>query len=319
MSMQAGQETVKRARTLPWSATRVRTFQECRRKYYFRYHLAPLARKPGAPAVAYQVDRVKDLVGLEAWAGDLVHHVIETALNRWRARRDYTEAEALAQANRMLSSQYRDSHDYWSAHPDSYTRRPLLLDMHYYSDAGLSKDRAQKLRETVHQSLRSFFRSHLAGRLRALDPGDWRPIDRNASAHLEDGTLILVKPDFAFVDGERLVILDWKTGRPDPYWEMIQVTCYALYAAERWHYSLERIDPKVVHLFPEFRISDTEYSWDSIQDVKFLIRESQSEIVDLVGSEELPPEDRFPCTEDGMRCRWCQFRGVCEGARRDGG
>ena len=34
------------------------------------------------------------------------------------------------------------------------------------------------------------------------------------------------------------------------------------------------------------------------------------------GAEELPPVERFPLCEDGARCRWCQFRGPCEGSRR---
>jgi hypothetical protein len=79
--------------TPTWSATRVRTFQECRRKYYYRYHLAPLGRLPEASPEASAAHVVKDLVGVEAWAGELVHRIIQDALNRWKAGRRFTEDE----------------------------------------------------------------------------------------------------------------------------------------------------------------------------------------------------------------------------------
>jgi hypothetical protein len=95
----------------PWSATRARTFQECRRKYYYRYHLAPLGRKPDAPREAQQAHRVKDLIGVEAWAGELVHTLIQRILTAWRCGRHVTEEDVAEQAKRLLSRQFRDSHD----------------------------------------------------------------------------------------------------------------------------------------------------------------------------------------------------------------
>jgi hypothetical protein len=299
-----------------WSATRARTFQECRRKYYYRYQLAPLARRPNPPAGAAEVDRVKDLTGLEAWAGEIVHEVIRQVLGRWRAGKVVAEAEAVAIAVRMLSRQFRDSGEYWTANTDEFPRRPVLLDLHFYGDGSLPKDRAALLKETVGDSIRAFLRSDLASRIRAVGPSRWLPIDRNASARLEGGVLVLVRPDFAFYDGESLRILDWKTGRPDAFWELVQVTCYALYAQEKWDCPLPLILPQIVHLYPELRISETEFTPESVREVSGFIRESQGEILSLLDGDALPPVERFPPCEDGARCRWCQFRGVCDSSRR---
>src|SRR5579883_3569836 len=109
---------------LPWSATRARTFQDCGRKYYFRYHLAPLARKPDAPPHALAADRVKDLMGLEAWAGELIHAVIERILNRWRAGMPVSAEETIEFAVKRLSSQFRDSREYWTASAEEFPYRP---------------------------------------------------------------------------------------------------------------------------------------------------------------------------------------------------
>jgi hypothetical protein len=301
---------------VPWSATRARMFQECRRKYYYRYHLAPLGRKPDAPPEACQAFQVKDLIGLEAWAGDLVHRLIEEVLNRWRAGRVVAETEVLRSAKEQLSRQFRASQAFWEVSGEHFPKRPALLDLHYYKKGPLSAERAGVIKETVLQSLRSFLGSELAGRIRAVGRENWRPIDRNAAARLEGGVLVLVKPDFAFVEGDRLHIVDWKTGRPDPFWEMVQVTCYALYAQEKWGYALPQIVPQVAHLYPTFRMGETQYTPESVRDVMLFIRESQDELVSLLDSEDLPSAERFPLTEDCTRCRWCAFRGLCDGYKR---
>jgi CRISPR/Cas system-associated exonuclease Cas4 (RecB family) len=302
----------------PWSASRARTFQDCARKYYFRYHLAPAVRKPNPPPEAFLADRVKDLVGLEAWAGEIVHTLIDRVLNRWRAGRELSDEEVLNAAAQMLSRQFRDSREFWSADPEAFPRRPTLLDLHYYEGAALSRDRAASLKETVLESLRSFLHSELAWRIRNGGTSRWLPIERHAAARLEDGTLILVKPDFAFRDGDLLHIVDWKTGRPDPFWEMVQVTCYALFASQKWGQEMDRIVPQIVHLFPEFRRSPTEYNEESVREVQAFIRDSQEAIVSLIEEDALPPVDRFEFTPESQRCRWCQFRGMCDGAARCG-
>jgi CRISPR/Cas system-associated exonuclease Cas4 (RecB family) len=256
---------------------------------------------------------------LEAWAGDLVHGVIELVLNRWKAGKEISEEQVLDEARKRLSRQFRSSQEYWSAPAEAFTRRPVLLDLHYYDSAAISKDRAAAIKETVLQSIRSFLDSELAMRIRNAGPRSWRPIDRNAAAHLDgQDVLILVKPDFAFQDGDLLHIVDWKTGKPDPYWERIQVTCYALYAHQKWDIPLNRIVPQIAHLYPEFRISLAEYAEDAVPEVQATIRDSQQDILSLLDPDGLPPVQRFDFTSEPRRCGWCQFRGICDGAARCG-
>ncbi len=299
----------------PWSATRARTFQECRRKFYYRYQVAPGGKRADADAAAREAYRVKDLIGVEAWAGELVHDILLQILQRWRAGRTCGEAEVGELAHKLLSRRFRDSQWYWDAHPDEFPKRPPLLDVHYFKDGAVSRDRANALKDLVTNSLFSFLRSELADRIRVCGPSSWLPIDRNAAARLPGGLLILVKPDFAFRDGEQLRILDWKTGRPDPFWESVQVICYALYAQEKWHHPLPQIDPRIVHLHPQFRISEAEFTPERLHDIQLFVRETYEEIAATLDSTG-PVEQRFPICDDGRRCRWCQFRGLCEGAAR---
>lgn len=307
--------------TTSWSTTRARAFSDCPRKYFFQYHLAPRARLPGAPAAAGEAAKVRDLMGLHQWAGDLVHRILQGVFNRWRGGRDYGEEDADHDALLLMRRQYRDSQAFWTAHPDEFPKKPVLLDRHYYPEGDLSREQAEGLKEIVRGSLRSFLRSDLAVRIRGAGASSWLPIERYASCNLPDGTHILVKPDFAFREGERLRILDWKTGQPDPYWETIQGICYALYASEKWDAPLDRIAPDVVHLHPDFRVSPIDHADGEIARVKLIISTTQEAMASMLeragqDADGLPAAEAFPFTEEARRCRWCQYRGICDGAAR---
>jgi hypothetical protein len=169
---------------LSWSATRARTLQNCRRRYYYRYHLAPRAREPAPPREAVEAARLQHLVGVEAWAGDVVHAALRFILSRWRTGREVSEEETEAHAARLLSRGYRDSQAWWAAGPEEFPSRPALLDLHYYPGDGLDRQRAARIRETVLGSVRAFLRSGLAEEIRRAGPSRWLPIDRNAAARL---------------------------------------------------------------------------------------------------------------------------------------
>ncbi len=304
--------------TCAWSATRARTLQDCRRRYHYRYHLAPRARQPDPPPEAVEAARVKDLVGLEAWTGEVVHATLRAVLERWRAGRSVTEEEAAADAVRRLRRGFRDSGAWWREGPEAFAYRPTLLDLHVYGDGRLERERAAALRELACGAVRGFLRSELAECIRAAGPGAWLPIDRNAAARLEGGLLVLVKPDFAFRDGRRIRVLDWKTGRPDPFWESIQLLAYALYAAEKWHCDLQQVLPAAVHLYPEFHVREAPPDADSLRDVTTFIRETHAEMRELDGAASRAAEE-WPAAEDPRACRWCAFRGPCSAAAGAGG
>lgn len=297
-----------------WSVTRAKSWSHCRRQFYYRYALAPRARQPDSPAEALEADRVRGLIGVDAWAGEVVHEVIRAVLNRWRAGRGMPEPEAIEYGVRLLRRQFRDSGEYWSAPVEAFPRRPTLLDLHYYREETLGRQRAGELKERVAEAVRQFLRSPLALRIGEVGPARWLPIDRNAAARLDNGILILVKPDFAYRDGDRLHIVDWKTGRPDASWEGIQLACYARYAAEKWGQPPEEVEASIVYLYPEFTRAAVECGPAAVATVEHFIAESHAEISAALAGE--PSLERFPVCEDAGRCRWCPFRGLCDGARR---
>ncbi len=302
-----------------WSVTRVKTFQECRRRYYYRYLLAPLSRTRDKTPESVQAANLQDLVGLEAWAGQLVHQMIEETLNQWRWGRAFTEQQALARASKLVRQQHRDSWAYCAGERESFQQRPVRLDYHYYKDRGQPKEAIRALEVRILTAISAFFQSDLAEWLRGLDRAGWLPIDRNASVNLEDGTQVLVRPDLAFREDGIVQIIDWKTGRVDTVWSLVQLSCYALYAAQKWEVRPERIQPRIVSLYPRFEEIDIGWTPDAISAVRLRIDETREEMEALLTLDEnevLPPIERFELTSECRACRWCAFREMCEGACR---
>lgn len=306
-----------------WSASRARLFQECARKYWYRYHLAKAGRRPGAGAEARTAHRVQSLMGVEMWLGTLVHEALEHTLDAWRHGRSYTEGEALDWALRRLRSQYRGSALYWREPEGMHERPPPLLSLHYFADeAPLTRQQGSEVRDRVEQCLRNFFRSDLAGELQALERERWLPIERHAAVTLEAGDsrealTLFVKPDCAFRAGDLLHILDWKTGRPAAHWERLQVAAYCLYAHYKWSHPLLRIRPRVVFLYPELRAVEVELDPAELAAVVDEIYAGAALIAGVEaraarGPEDVPAREAFPVTARPQVCRWCQFRELCQ-------
>lgn len=302
-----------------WSVTRAKLFQECRRKYYYRYFLAPRARRPDPPPEARHADRLKDLVSLEVWTGQLVHTQLERLLHEWKRGRYPVEAVVLNRARAAMREQFRDSQQFWHGWQGPY--RPALLDRHYYGHDPLPRERAERLRQRVVTSLQEFLDSQIAARIRRTNPRDWLPVDRHASVRLEEGITVKVRPDFAFAEvgdgGRRLQIVDWKTGRGDPEWDPVQVHCYVLYAEQKWGFPAGKIDPWVIYLYPQCHEESLSCDAASVAATRAEIARTCA-LLDVEADRDdplsLPPEEWFPMTEDRGRCRWCAFREMCEGA-----
>jgi hypothetical protein len=111
------------------------------------------------------------------------------------------------------------------------------------------------------------------------------------------------------------LIYDWKTGKSLSEDLSIQLSCYALYAMERWHSPLESL--RVI----EYNLSFDKANWFSVSQgeaeaIKGYIRGSIKDMQSLLtDTEENTPlqEERFSKVEDeGVTLR-CNFKRVCQG------
>jgi hypothetical protein len=168
------------------------------------------------------------------------------------------------------------------------------------------------LRDHVLRCLRTFYRLPLLAEIRRTPRERWILIE-DVRAFEFEGTPVFAAPDFGYwTAGGRLVLVDWKTGSPDPEETAVQLGGYALYARD----VLEVPPPSVDLLEVNLREGTvTAHPWDEIrlEDVRerlrLSIRAMRAWLRDPAANVAVLED--FERTEDLRLCRWCNFKAVC--------
>ena len=69
-----------------WSISRESMFETCRRRYYFHYYLSWNGWNARAPAIAREAFKLKRLVSLPLWRGQLVHYIASKVLQSMKRK-----------------------------------------------------------------------------------------------------------------------------------------------------------------------------------------------------------------------------------------
>jgi len=296
------------ANTFSWSRSRGAMFEECRRKYFYHYYGAWGGWAADAPPETRRLYVLKQLTGRQGWAGRVVHEAIEMALRVLHAGRDLPEAWLLDETLRRMRQEWLFSRQ---GRYRETPKGPLALFEHEYAIA-VSDRTWQVLRDHVLRCLRTFHRLPLTAQIRETERARWILIEDLRAFDFE-GTPVYAAPDFGYwTAADRLALIDWKTGSPDPDETAVQLGCYALYARDILDVEPERVDLLEVNLREG---TVTAHPWDagrvdairerlrlSIRAMKAWLRDADANVGVL--------ED-FERTEDMRICRWCNFRAVC--------
>jgi PD-(D/E)XK nuclease superfamily len=296
------------ANVLSWSRSRGGMFEECRRKYFYHYYGAWGGWDPAASPETRRLYVLKQLTGRQGWAGRVVHEAIEMALRVLHAGRDLPEAWLLDETLRRMRQEWRFSKS--GAYREN-PKGPVALFEHEYA-VEVNARTWQVLRDHVLRCLRVFHRLPLLAEIRQTPRERWTLLEDIRAFEFE-GTPVYAAPDFGFwTNADRLALVDWKTGRPDPEETAVQLGCYALYARD-----VLDVPPESVDLF-EVNLREgvvTVHAWDalrveairerlrlSIRAMKAWLRDPEANVAAI--------ED-FERSEDRRLCRRCNFRAVC--------
>lgn len=313
---------------LSWSVSRDGMLSECARRYYLTYYLAWKGWEWRAPEERKKAYALKKLERLPMWSGSALH----LAIADWFARRakgaDGTSKEDVAaRAVALLRAGYDASvkrEREWSRDALRLTggllpKKPFVLAEHYYGESVVDHASGEAARyggkylERIERSVATFFEAPELAQARASDPTSWLACEELGTIELF-GTKVYAVPDFALRDGDGVVILDWKTGRPRER-DRFQLALYALYAEQTWG-----ADPTAV------RCADAYLDDGSFEEVTF----ERAELDGVLGTIESSmarmrelhfdadrssgDADAFPQLETGSRtCERCNFREVCLG------
>ena len=162
--------------------------------------------------------------------------------------------------------------------------------------------------------LRNFYGSETFNMLKGLPRRMWLEVEDFSSFNLNN-TKIWAVLDCSFrTDDGGITIIDWKTGRSMSEDVSMQLSCYAMYAMEKWGVDLESVKLIEYNLLAnqgvEFTVGAPE-----IENTKSYIAGSIADMQSLllnVGENVAKDEDAFLKVEDERVKADCNFRKVCD-------
>jgi CRISPR/Cas system-associated exonuclease Cas4 (RecB family) len=293
-----------------WSISRDRLFQTCPRQYYFNYYGYWGGWDLNAPERTRQIYILKQLQNRHMWVGEKVHDCIKHTLTNLQRGISVLDVDQILD---ITLSQMRE--DFRSSREKRYHARPksCALFEHEYT-VPISDDDWKKTTDNMEQCLRNFYASETFSMLKELPRNMWLEVEDFSSFYLNN-TKVWAVLDCSFrTEDGGVTIIDWKTGRKMSEDVSMQLSCYAMYAMDKWG-----IDPENVKLIEYNLLANQSAEFivgaSEIENTKTYIAGSiadmQSLLVDV--SENVPKEESdFQQVEDERVRAVCNFRKVCD-------
>lgn len=289
-----------------WSVSRDRMFQSCPRMYYFHYYGAWGGWDVEAGTHRRLLYMLKKLQSRYMWAGQKVHEAIERTLKQIKNGDPVREEEVI---ERIIAEMRKE---FLSSKKMKYRKNPktVALFEHEYNQP-VSDAEWKANAEHVIQCLEQFYKSSIYRNINNLEDEDWLEIE-HLSYFVYHGIKIYVMLDFAFREGNKIRIYDWKTGKEEQNRLNLQLACYGLYAEQKWY-----AKPENIRLTEFYLPGNRERTWYladlDLDKAQKYIRDSIAAMLDLLDDSRAnrASEKRFALTDDEGRCRFCNFNKVC--------
>jgi CRISPR/Cas system-associated exonuclease Cas4 (RecB family) len=293
-----------------WSISRDRVFQACPRQYYYNYYGYWGGWETDAPTRIRQIYILKNLKNRYMWVGAKVHDCIKHTLINLQRGISVLDVDQIVDITlNQLREEFRSSREKrYLTHP-----KTCALFEHEY-EVQISDADWKKTADNMEQCLRNFYSSEIFLMLKEIPQQMWLEVEDFSSFSL-DNTKIWAVLDCSFRNEDGgITIIDWKTGRSMSDDVSMQLSCYAMYATEKWGINTEKVKLIGYNLLAnqgvEFAVGASE-----IENTKAYIAGSiadmQSLLVD-VGENTAKDEGAFSKVEDDRIRSSCNFRKVCE-------
>ena len=292
-----------------WSKTRDEIFRTCPRQYWFAYYGHWNGWLEGAPERTRRIYVLKALKNRHVWVGEKVHGCIQRSLNNIRRGIKVLPVDEIVSITLdQMRAEYRSSRskNYWK------NAKSCALFEHEY-EIDVTPEQWKEAADKAETCLRNFYASDIYDGLKSHPKEEWLEVEEFSSFHV-DRVKINLAIDCSIREGERIYIYDWKTGKSLSENLSIQLSCYALYAIEKW-----QILPELVTVI-EYNLPSGKANWFSVSQeeieasrgyIRGSIKDMQSLLVNV--EENVPVEgERFSRVEDERISLHCNFRKVCK-------
>lgn len=303
----AGVGTLKNEFT--WSNRRGSTFEECRRRYWFESYGHWGGWEDRADPRTRQIYQLKKVKHRQMWIGELVHDAAAGALLAIRQGREPKPDATIAELLEKMRVQFRQSKS------GDYKKNPKLCALYEHEYAvDVPDSEWQAMSDHAKKCVRHFFQCPFVDQMRQIPKTSWLEVEQLESFEL-GGVKVWVKMDAAYrsLNG-RVTILDWKTGKLDPDPDPIQLTCYAIYAMQKWNVPADQVDTI------EYNLAENDYVFRPInaaviEEIRARILASMEGMKRMLVGPPMDnvalPESAFPVASEASACRRCVFLKVC--------
>ncbi|MBL8898688.1 MAG: PD-(D/E)XK nuclease family protein [Planctomycetes bacterium] len=297
---------------LSWSPSRAKTFESCRRQYFYQYYGSWRGWEAKASEAARQLYRLKQMKSLDVFAGIVVHDLIAAWFGARKSGRELAPEAVLAQAKQRFDQAWRESRgEGWKRDPKRVSR----FVEHHYGES-VAPARAGAIWAKVERSLRTFFTLEALEPVRRSEPKSWLAVEALDTFEIAR-TKVYAVPDFAFRCDDRVWILDWKTGKEREA-DQKQLQCYALYARARWKTPVQALRLTLVYL-PSAELREVAVDERELAQVEGDIAHGIELLAERHFDPDREPADlaHFPPNGAPRACRYCVFREACDAAPRE--
>jgi len=292
-----------------WSKSRDAVLTACPRRYYFQYYGYWGGWSADAPPRTREIYVLRNLNTIPLWTGQKVHECIDHTVQNLRWSQPGLDLEKIIEVTLKRMRQ-----EWVNSFYGRYRRAPkscALFEHEYGPSRG--EDDWRDAAAHVERCLRTFYSSDVYERLRTVPREGWLEAEEWAS-FLLDAVRIWVKLDCAYRDAEgRVVIYDWKTGKRMVEDTSLQLSCYALYAGQRWQAEPASVLAREYNLYHdeerEFPINAEDLD-ATVTYIRARIDDMHLLLADADANKPLP-EEAFAQTQDLARCARCNFIKVC--------
>ena len=286
---------------LIWSYSRRQILEQCPRRYYYQYYTSAAIRAM-KERQGETLRFLKTLSNRHLWAGQVLHLLISQFLLGLRRGKEQRPEGLLNRARAI----YRDGPNNSLAYKIDRQSRGLL---EFYYKLPNSEQLLTECEERLVVALTnlmgsSTFSPFLRGAFQP-DVHTEEPIKLETDYFKARG-----KIDLAYLEGDRIVIVDWKLGGPGNVDESLQLYFYALWGVEAYQYSPQNIVVSTAHLCDDL-VVPVPISANTLRQTRACILQDleKMQMLDIYGKNA--DDEAFPPCYLPLVCALCPFQAVC--------
>lgn len=302
-----------------WSFSQSKDCNDCLRRHYWNRYGFWGGWDSSAPETARTAYRLKQMSNKWSLIGDAVDRTIGETVHRLAVGAEVSYDQALQKATTLLRDAWKQHcTGKWRANP----KRCVCIREVYYdeisSEPSIGRDAwAESVKDRTESCLKNFF-SRVLPRLEGITAANIVPVahvDQGDPEHFYLGQVkVYAIPDYAYARADKVIILDWKTGRVRKEHEQ-QIRVYGLWAQMKHQAPADSIELSLEYLESGESVA-VSYTPELASDVCDTIMESVNRMRENIVDGDIQrnePNDieTFVKTDNLNACRICNYLELC--------